>query len=98
MNTSKSLFDVPLVYEQPKMLIGCNQKVGTLSVTSITWVARRYRRIGIQKAPKSLVKVFMQNNGNVVEPPGMEKVTRKGAGDSASMRWRKKRMISCSGK
>ena len=54
-------FNIPLDSELPKMLIGSNQKVRALGATCITWVARRHSSLGIQKVPKSLVKVLVWN-------------------------------------
>ena len=61
VNVSEPLFEFPLDAELPKMLTGSNQKVRALGVTCITWVTRRHRSLGIQKVPKSLVKVLAWN-------------------------------------
>ena len=61
VNVSEPLFEFPLDAELPKMLTGSNQKVRALGVTCITWVTRRHCSPGIQKVPKSLVKVLARN-------------------------------------
>jgi hypothetical protein len=72
--------------------------VGVLGVTWITWVTRRHSSLGIQMVPKSLAIGIGVEHGNVVGPSRRKKVTRKGAGDPASMRVKKKRMAVCSGR
>lgn len=61
VNVSEPSFEFPLDQELPKMLIGSHQKVRALGVTCITWVIRRHGSFGIQKVPKSLVKVLTWN-------------------------------------
>ena len=72
--------------------------VRVLGVTWITWVTRRCCNLGIQMVPKLLVIGIDVEHGNVVGPSGREKVTRKGAGDPASMRGGRKRMAVCHGR